>query len=593
MYIHPMLERRSIGAAFFLALTVALAITIGLGAILLELWPPAGWYADRPFPAKLSWLLSYALDQLHVDWQRSAGVNIRARLEWVPGAVWAESIAPFDIAESYGLRLAAIAVVAGLTGITAGILFGGLSVPRDRLTHISGRRLWRSYQAIRHARRALRPAIKTRGRGLAIAPGLVIDRAREVEHIGLFGTTGSGKSTILRSLADQIIKRGDRAVLHDTKGDVIAGLPTESFVFMAPHDQRSHAWDVAQDIATTQDARELSARLVPDSREPMWSGAAREILTGIIVSLQRCKPRMWSWQDLADVAFLPLVDLRTLLEAHYPAAAGYVELDAETGAPSRTTHGIMITLWADVVGIILPLAAAWGDVPTKRRFSLTAWIADDQGKLPKVLVLQRSPRYPKLSTAWIGAAVESLANVAAGPDLSESERRRVFFVLDEFAQLGKVNAFRQLLEVGRSKGVAAVLALQDIQQLISLYGEPNAKSILTLLGLKIIGKLPAGPSATYVANELIGQREVVWCEKVCSTQNGRNGYPGSVSHSWQSHRATIPVITPQQLESRLGADRGAVTALLLGLGDVFELHWQINRWPQRRQATLPAHWTQV
>jgi hypothetical protein len=108
----------------------------------------------------------------------------------------------------------------------------------------------------------------------------------------------------------------------------------------------------------------------------------------------------------------------------------------------------------------------------------------------------------------------------------------------------------------------------------------------------MFGKLPTGPSALYVANELIGQREVAWRENVRTFNNGGSGpnSGSSRSHSTQSHRVAIPVVTPQQLESRLGVGCHGVTALLLGLGDVFELRWSFNFWPHRTPSNEPATW---
>ena len=590
---HPMQERYPLRGAIVLALTVSLVCAGILGFVYLELFPPEGWYDDHSFPASVSWFVPYAVEQVQNAWTNTSGIPLSEWFGSFSNAVWYEAVLQFDLASAYEPRLLAIAVVSVASGIVAAFLFLKGSIPRDSLIHISGRRSWRGYEALREVRKILKPDIRNVGRGLFIAPSVATDRSREVQHMGLVGTTGSGKSTILRFLAEQALARGDKILLHDTKGDILAGFPTDSFVLLAPHDQRGLAWDVARDVVTDQDARELSARLVPESSDPMWSGAARDIHTGIIVTLQRTKLLTWSWQDLADAAFLPMAELLTLLRDHYPTAARYIELDAATGAPTRTTHGILITLWANVVGIVMPLAKAWGHAPPERRISIAAWITDDTGALPKTLVLQRSPRHPTLSTAWIGAVVESLANVAAGPDLPESASRRVFLFLDEFAQLGRMTGFRQLLEVGRSKGLACVLALQDIQQLIGLYGDADAKTILTLLGLKIVGKLPTGPSAVFVADEFIGRREVVWQEQVRSTSRAMGaGQSVTVNHSTQSHTATISVVTPHYLESRLGVDRNGVTALLLGLGDVFELRWPLNAWPIRRAATQPAEWTQ-
>jgi hypothetical protein len=198
-----------------------------------------------------------------------------------------------------------------------------------------------------------------------------------------------------------------------------------------------------------------------------------------------------------------------------------------------------------------------------------------------VLVLQRSPRYPALSAAWIGAAIDCLAATAASADLPDSDQRRIWLMLDEFPQLGKLKAFRQLLEVGRSKGICCVLAMQDIQQLTALYGDAETKTILTLLGQKIIGRMPAGPSATMISEELIGKRDVAWTEVSTSASDGKTTY------SRHTHRDKIPVVPVEQLESRLGVDRKGVRALLLGLGDVYELRWPLLFWPRLRAETKP------
>jgi hypothetical protein len=281
---------------------------------------------------------------------------------------------------------------------------------------------------------------------------------------------------------------------------------------------------------------------------------------------------------LFDVAFLPASQLASLLAAAYPPAARFIELTPE-GDPSRTSFGILVNTWAELASIVRPLADAWGQCPPSRRLSLRRWLADRNDGLPKVLVLQRSPRYPALSAAWIGAAIDCLAATAASPELPDSDQRRVWLMLDEFPQLGKLRAFRQLLEVGRSKGIACVLAMQDSQQLTALYGDAEAKIILTLLGLKIIGRMPAGPSAAMIADELIGKRDVAWKEVSTSYSDGKT------TRTWQTHRATVPVVSAEQLERRLGVDRKGVRALLLGHGDVYELRWPLLFWPRLRAAT--------
>src|SRR6185437_4047698 len=54
--------------------------------------------------------------------------------------------------------------------------------------------------------------------GVSIAPG------DEVKHFKLIGTTGTGKSTVIRELLAMALDRGDRAVITDPDGGYLARL---------------------------------------------------------------------------------------------------------------------------------------------------------------------------------------------------------------------------------------------------------------------------------------------------------------------------------------------------------------------------------
>ncbi|MDE2238746.1 MAG: type IV secretion system DNA-binding domain-containing protein [Rhodospirillales bacterium] len=578
---HPLLEGRPAAPAFMLAMFIGFASFMAVTVILFQILPPSGWFDDHPFPATLDWLLPYFSGQWQSALTSTMGLNPFVRLPWMVQTAFGQTFKSFDLTTACTWRFAAALATAGIAGFASGLSLYLATESTDGVRHLSGRRLWRGYGAIVQARRALRKTIAMSGPGISIAPGLTISRVQEVQHFGIFGTPGAGKSLIMHYLIEQLLARGDRIILNDTKGDVTACLPSSDFVLLAPQDQRGIAWDVAQDIVTAQDARELAVRLITASHDPMWSSAAREILCGIIIHLQRGRPGAWTWQDLFDVAFLPAAQLLSLLEISYPPAARFIELTPE-GHPTKTSFGILVNTWAELVGIVRPLADAWGQCPPTERLSLRRWLLDESPHQPRILVLQRAPRYPALSAAWIGAAIECLAATAASPELPDSRQRRIWLMLDEFPQLGKLSAFRQMLEVGRSKGIACVLAMQDIQQLIALYGDAEAKTILTLLGQKIIGRMPAGPSATMISEELIGKRDVAWKEASISSSNGKT------TRSWQTQRATLPTVPVEQLERRLRVDRMGVRALLLGLGDVYELRWPLQFWPQRRPAAKPC-----
>ena len=327
----------------------------------------------------------------------------------------------------------------------------------------------------------------------------------------------------------------------------------------------------------------------------MWTNGAREIFTGVIRALQLEHDDRWDWRHLRDTAFLAPNELQSLLLGVHPEGAHLIEVD-ERVVPNKTSFSFLVTLWSNIGSIISPLATAWADVPDERRVSLTEWLNDDQVER-RTLVLQRSSEFSDLSEAWIGAAVQLMANYAASANFGDSPNRRIWLFLDEFAQLGQLKGFRQFLEVGRSRGIRCALGVQDLEQLSDLYGQEALKTWLNTIETKIICRMNAGPSANFIAEDLIGQREVAWTEKTVSWSSGslRENRGSTRSVNKQTRTAVVPVILPDSLERDIGpreiGGETVIRALLLTGGNLFRLDWPITVWPERRPAALPANWT--
>ena len=556
--------------------------------------PPTGWRADQEFPASLSWL---------ADLFRAAGseaITSRSPLQLVqsPLGVFGsvlDSIDRFDLLEPLSMRMVLVTGIILLCVTFTGIYTYAELEEVDRLKHIRGRQLLRGKKALRRAAKAQRKSIRKTGRGIAVAPKVPISLESETKHFLLVGASGGGKTQTLLYWIDQLLRDRAKILLHDTKGDMTASLPDDGFMLMAPHDARSWAWDIAKDCQGIAAARELASRLIPAGKEPMWSNGAREILTGIIRWLQITHRDQWTWGHLRETAFSSPTDLQSLLLTSHPEGAKFIEIDEETGVPHKTSFSFLVTMWSSIGSIVSPLAEAWGKAPEGRKISLTAWLKDDETK-HRSIILQRSSEFSDLSEAWIGAAVQLMANYAASAGFGDSPNRRIWLFLDEFAQLGKLKGFRQFLEVGRSRGLRCALGVQDLEQLSDLYGEESLKTWLNTIETKIICRMNAGPSANFIAEELIGEHEVSWVEKSVTYT------PGSVSENrWgtrstnkQLRTATVPVILPDFLEREIGPlDIGGETrirALLLTGGNLYRLDWPITHWPEQRPAALPAGW---
>lgn len=521
--------------------------------------PPQVWLA-HPGDA-----LAASIDAMQGQFHAAGVTGAMTRLSWIIGAV-----------------VAGVAVVCFLVTYIA-------SPRRDRVNHLRGFRLLAGRQALRAGRSAESTARRSTEGGIFLAPRLPISLERETRHFLVVGATGSGKSVIIRSWASQILKRGDRAIFHDTKGDVLETMPVADFVLLAPHHDKSAIWDVAADVVTEEDAREFAAGFIPSSHDPVWAAGARELFTGAVVILQQVRPQRWGWQQLHDMLVMEPTQLRGLMTRHYPPGVRYIEI--ENNVPTRMATSFIANWHAHVLGIVRSLARAWSGAKPQRISARDFLLSDTADK--RVLILQRAAHHATLSTAWIGAFVRVAANLSVGPLLEDDPERRIWFVLDEFPQLGRLDSFAQILEKGRSRGVCCILGVQDLSQLSALYGPDVTKTWIASVGTKIVCRIEVGATAKTICDEWAGTRHVSWVERSWSHGPIKLELGSQSTLSRQVQHREVAVLQPSELQSRLGVKATfpipTIRALVFGMSEtILETRWPIVPWPKLRPGSEPG-----
>ena len=430
----------------------------------------------------------------------------------------------------------------------------------------------KAYAAIR---KISRNEIRQTGAGIDFPPGLPMSRDRESRHCLISGSVGSGKTQTIQHMILEAMRWGDKMLILDTKGDMTERLPGE-ITLIAPQDKRSAVWDISADCVTKQDARELAARFVPKSSDPMWAEAARELLVACIVSLQHEMPATWSWGDLHARALMSADELKGMALTHHPAAAQMI------GDPASKTAMSILTTFKAHIHVLEAMAEAWS-AEDQEKFSAASWLTDPHATHP--VILQRDGRYPQLTNAWIGGLVSLVSSHVCSPAFSESGQRRIWLFLDEFPQLEAMDDLASLLDLGRSKGVCAVLAAQDTSQIRIRYGRDRTNAWLSMIGTHIIGRMNPGEGADDISRA-IGMQEI---ERE-SRSKSHSGGNSSVNIS--TERSLRAVLTPSELSSRLGRKGRKVRMLVLGFGeDVYEIDLPITILPPQRPANVPADWT--
>ena len=523
----------------------------------------------RPLP--LMSLPIGTLGQHASHWAEMAVHALLPALFERPSAIYAQFWAAMPNDEKAGVacRLA-MAVFAAI--VPGALLAGPMLEARDELVELRGTKRIEGARAAKALSAAVAKGVARRP-GPEIAPGVAYPRELYARHVLVVGGVGSGKSTFLRPLVDQIAKAGEQILLFDAKSEFTAAYPDMALI--APWDARSLAWDIAADMRNVLDMERFAEAVVRESSDPMWASSARQVLVGCMLSLQGRSGEDWGWAELAAKLSLDLPSMFLLLKRWHPIAAdAFARL---TG----TAIGIMVNLRA-YCSPVLHMAKAWGGHPPERRFSVVEWTMG-RSKI-KQLILQGHGGYPGLAKACAEGILGTFASLIASIEMADDLERKLWFVADEFAQLGEAPV-TQLFAMGRGRGLACVAAMQDFAQLETLYGPSESKALIGLCGTIVVGQTMVGDTAKALC-DAFGTREVE--RRNVSTQGSERGQSASVSFT----REEVPIYKPSELSSRLGLlpDGSGSRLILFTKGVAYELIWPVFDMPVLRKPHVLAAW---
>ncbi len=446
--------------------------------------------------------------------------------------------------------------------------------------HVAGRKL---SESLDEAQAEMQAEAKLSGEGIRIHPSLSISRDRESRHGIVAGSVGGGKTVMLFPIIAQARRRGDRIIIHDNKGDFTRQLSGEITLF-APWDARSWAWDIGADVLTKADAQTVAARMIPEGSDPMWSSGSRQILTAVMVECQSQFGKKWGFAELQRMASVDAEQLQKIVLRHVPEARHAVE-----NPESKTTLSFLIQMGA-YLSPICDLAAAWENRP---KFSFRRWLLDPNSReaTRKTLVLQGNGRFSEMVRNYMQPIISVLGSVINSPQLPDDSRRRVWLILDEFPQLGKIDNFSQFLEIGRSKGCCVWIGIQDIAQLRELYGDNTVDAWSSMVGTYLIARTQGVETPVWLSR-LVGEKAIRRYSSSISSATaplGQGGQGTTRNEQWES--ADVAVIRPDEVTSTLGPEAGGVRALFLtGGATIYRL---LFPWPPQkfyRPSYDPAPW---
>lgn len=211
--------------------------------------------------------------------------------------------------------------------------------------------------------------------------------------------------------------------------------------------------------------------------DPFWDDSAEMLLKALIYYLMATRPE--EEQNLASCAELVraannkggsnlLSELMSQLPYDHPARMNYKSIEI---APEKTYSSILSTLQSKL-----------GKFDSKEIAELTSTDTIDfeeiGSKKTAVYVISSDTHtaYDFLLTIFFSQMIQQLYDFAdqSGGKLKE----RTYFILDEFANIGKIPDFDKKISTSRSRGISFSVILQTVDQLEAVY----EKSYETIMG---------------------------------------------------------------------------------------------------------------
>ena len=344
--------------------------------------------------------------------------------------------------------------------------------------------------------------------------------ALQDKHALIVGTTGVGKSTLIRQLLPRLRARGGRAIIVDLNGEFAAQFLTDGDKVFNPLDPKAIKWNPISEIRSPDDIDLVLKAAIPtgtSSEEENWLGYSRQFLRALMMRLN-------------EAGELRLERLR-----HYVMDAGDKEVAAflqEGENPYRVQANNMAST---VKTITQNCVQSLDRGAVTSEFSIRQWVRSGSG------FIFITPR--DRDRAAVTTLINAFLNLAMAEALSPPTGKRyrpISVVVDELASFD-FDDLEGVLEKGRKFGLVAFAGIQNIAQLRKKYGPDGAATLLACFRTKIIFNPGDAETAKRMAEE-IGKQTIERLEVSHSKGAGH----GSTTQSWR--REEKFAVSPEQLQ---------------------------------------------
>ncbi len=320
--------------------------------------------------------------------------------------------------------------------------------------------------------------------------GIVIDPTMLGKHILALGAIGSGKSNLIyhliRGVVLDSITPEDVVIFFDAKGDYLQEFyrPGDYVIGNQKRiasDKNVVFWNIFEDILVTPEdermetVREVGTSIfkkhIDNSQSPGFIMGARDIFCALIVAFLRDSERNGKayhnrfLKNAFNSANAKVIREKLQQYRDLSWATSYIMSEN-----SATTQSYLSPLFTVAQELFVGSFAEQGNFSMRRAV---------QEKGGKSIFLE----YDVASGNTLEAIYTVLIDLAMKEALGQGKPKgNVYFILDEFPLIPKLNYMDNALNFGRSLGVKVIAGIQNVGQVENTYTQPLAHSLLSGFG---------------------------------------------------------------------------------------------------------------
>lgn len=368
----------------------------------------------------------------------------------------------------------------------------------------------------------------------ALGQKVIIPRELEPYHFNIFGSTGMGKSTLIRELLYQIESRGDVAVVYDTKGEYRDEFFSEERgdIILDPGDQRCPYWAIEAEAQDEAQATPWGLAFWPDEprQQPFFKKHPRAIFAYLISRYSAFNEP----EDPATCAALGfwLTHPRTEVARRVSGTEHAVSTDDRARDQAQG-------LWATLGEIAKPLRMMPQTREDRREFTVRQWSQERRGWI----FMTSTPDTVDALLPLHSAVMDLLILKNQAPATDAKTLPAIWYIIDEAATLQKLPQLESGTTKQRASGNPIVLGFHDMAQLKKRYGDEGAVTIMSQAFTNLILRT-GDPAAAKHAEMLIGHHEV---ERI---QENRPVHllARHRSRSWNNQTVDTPVVSAAEIQ---------------------------------------------